>query len=674
MKTEKKIFPMRTTLLLLLMVLTSLSAWADDYLYLEIDPSDNTSATMKYGEDYYWNPYYDERADWWYNGPEWDGKGTIKTITVDGSCLNVNYSNLSALFYEFTGLETINNIGNLNTSNVQDMSRMFIGCTSLTTLDLNGWNTSHVTDMNDMFSGCSNLTTLNISGWDMSEVTNTISMFEGCSILASISFPESLTIISTGTFKNCTGLTSVTIPNSVTSIGSYAFDGCTNLTTVTLNSSPSIGTDAFPNGTTVTIASGLYLYNGTEVLSGDITDMNKLNGKTLRVAIPYIKNGQTAYCTNFTVLDNTMTTISAGWYVVNSDVTFSGNLSTNVSSWVDNTVNIILCDGATLTANNIEPQKNNDDLCIYGQSLGTGTANISGNIMGNHSVSIYGGTINVTGNIICPQGGIGIYGGTVTAGSFDAAETGAQITLGGATVKAGSYSAHNGVTILTGITYYDGTGASYTEGNLTSDQISDIAGKTLTPSNTFSVTANEDPAHAGEYWSTFYHPVAGYTVPSGTTAYIGTLNGSTVTLTEVTGGFIPADNAVILKGASASFNLTRAATGDAFDFTGNDLKGGSTVAAGKVPYTLAAKNGTVGFYKFTGAALNPNKAHLEIDPNSSAPGYFGFDEGTTGITNTDFTDSTDKVGAWYTLDGRKLQGMPTQKGLYIVNGKKIVIK
>ena len=173
-------------------------------------------------------------------------------------------------------------------------------------------------------------------------------------------------------------------------------------------------------------------------------------------------------------LDNTMTTLAGGWYVVNSDVEFSGNLSTNASG----KVHIILCDGATLTANNIG-FVNSNRLYIYGQSQGTGTANISGNIMGNYSVSIYGGTINVTGNIICPQGSIGIYGGTVTAGSLVALNTGSQIGLGGATVKANSYSAHDGVTILTGITYYDGTGASYTAGNLDAGQISAIEGKTL---------------------------------------------------------------------------------------------------------------------------------------------------------------------------------------------------
>jgi hypothetical protein len=30
--------------------------------------------------------------------------------------------------------------------------------------------------------------------------------------------------------------------------------------------------------------------------------------------------------------------------------------------------------------------------------------------------------------------------------------------------------------------------------------------------------------------------------------------------------------------------------------------------------------------------------------------------------------------AWYSLDGRKLSGKPAQKGVYINNGKKIVMK
>ena len=34
----------------------------------------------------------------------------------------------------------------------------------------------------------------------------------------------------------------------------------------------------------------------------------------------------------------------------------------------------------------------------------------------------------------------------------------------------------------------------------------------------------------------------------------------------------------------------------------------------------------------------------------------------------------DAIGTWYTLDGRKLSGRPTQRGMYIHNGKTVVVK
>ena len=223
----------------------------------------------------------------------------------------------------------------------------------------------------------------------------------------------------------------------------------------------------------------------------------------------------------------------------------------------------------------------------------------------------------------------------------------------------------------------DGT-TTYSSGTLTDGQKIAIAEKVLT-APTYGVTANRATTQDTEYWSTFYHPVASYQVGTDEKAYIGTVNGSSVTLTEVEGGFIPAGNAVILKGTSASFDLSRADTGDAFDFTTNELKGGSTVADGKVVYTLAARNGVVGFYKFAGASLNPNKAHLEITPPpaQSAPAFFGFGgsgENTTAINEHESHKSHEFSGDYYTLDGRKLQGKPTQKGIYVRNGRKIIIK
>ncbi len=50
------------------------------------------------------------------------------------------------------------------------------------------------------------------------------------------------------------------------------------------------------------------------------------------------------------------------------------------------------------------------------------------------------------------------------------------------------------------------------------------------------------------------------------------------------------------------------------------------------------------------------------------------DDETTGITSTNYTNSTNSCDAWYSIDGRRLTGKPTQKGVYINNGKQIVIK
>jgi len=49
-----------------------------------------------------------------------------------------------------------------------------------------------------------------------------------------------------------------------------------------------------------------------------------------------------------------------------------------------------------------------------------------------------------------------------------------------------------------------------------------------------------------------------------------------------------------------------------------------------------------------------------------------YDEGTP--TKVGHTEITDKADAWYTIDGVKLDGKPTKKGLYIKNGKKVAVK
>ena len=92
-------------------------------------------------------------------------------------------------------------------------------------------------------------------------------------------------------------------------------------------------------------------------------------------------------------------------------------------------------------------------------------------------------------------------------------------------------------------------------------------------------------------------------------------------------------------------------------------------------FVLAKKDGVVGFYKVAQqGTLAPNKAYLQIPTasltsTSGANGITFVEDGTTAIQSVT-TATTDD--AWYTLQGVRV-AQPT-RGLYIHNGKKVVVK
>jgi hypothetical protein len=94
-------------------------------------------------------------------------------------------------------------------------------------------------------------------------------------------------------------------------------------------------------------------------------------------------------------------------------------------------------------------------------------------------------------------------------------------------------------------------------------------------------------------------------------------------------------------------------------------------------YILAKKNGNVGFYPLSGkGTLKPYSAYLQlhIDPIKSRGLVLNFEEeGTpTGVGHTEITESTEMADAIYDLQGRRIE--KPKKGLYIVNGRKVMIK
>lgn len=159
----------------------------------------------------------------------------------------------------------------------------------------------------------------------------------------------------------------------------------------------------------------------------------------------------------------------------------------------------------------------------------------------------------------------------------------------------------------------------------------------------------------------------------GQDAYTVTVSGDKAQLTSVKGKKIPANTGIILTGSgNVTIPLTTETTDDV---SGNQLlvSDGTKTGDGSSIYVLANGTNGVGFYKLeSGDAIAAGKAYLQVTP-PSASSFFDIDDGTTGITMVQgegfMVNGSD---IYYDLQGRRV-AKPT-KGLYIVNGKKVIIK
>ena len=141
---------------------------------------------------------------------------------------------------KYTGNITIPSSFTYNTVNYNVTSigyRAFDGCSGLTSVTI----PNSVTSIGDCaFLYCSSLTSVTI-GNSVTSIGDYA--FEGCSGLTSVTIPNCVTIIGYRAFKDCTSLESVTIGNSVKSINYDAFMNCSGLTSVTLNSKVFVSKD-----------------------------------------------------------------------------------------------------------------------------------------------------------------------------------------------------------------------------------------------------------------------------------------------------------------------------------------------------------------------------------------------------------------------------------------------
>lgn len=183
-------------------------------------------------------------------------------------------------------------------------------------------------------------------------------------------------------------------------------------------------------------------------------------------------------------------------------------------------------------------------------------------------------------------------------------------------------------------------------------------------------------------YATLYYENVNLVVPEGLVAYAAVV-GDKVDLQQfaAAGDVIPAGTPVVLGGEAGDyeFGITEE-TGIApatNDLIGSE-EGGKDEEAGYKYYVLNRKNGVAGFYFQKGSAgayadVKPHQAYLKVDASLAKAGGYGFDDVATGIDSIDagmLTDN-DKV---YTLSGVRVNANRVAKGVYIVNGQKVVIK
>jgi|GEM_PF-6299345 len=362
-------------------------------------------------------------------------------------------------------------------------------------------------------------------------------------------------------------------------------------------------------------------------------------------------------CTNFTVIESHEGDVTLGdeninekWYAVCGSVTINGVLTIK-----DKNIHLILCDGASFTVNGSGSYGiyATGNLSIYGQSQDTGTLTVNVANASGKALYVNYGNLVVNGGVVSAHGGeYGIYikdgNLTVNGGSINCSDN-KGLYVNGDALMGSPLLAHH-------MPQYDIKGLLSVK--LTMNSIGIM---------TYSGVNSLD-----------------FTNVSGLSAYVALSdadgNGN-ITLTRT---YKPAGlTGMVLCGEPSTSYIVPTVKDEApEDYQNNNLLR-HVIEATEIDktdgiftnYILAKKNGNVGFYPLSGkGTLKPYSAYLQLKKAPSSRGLvLNFEEeGTpTGVGHTEITESTEMADAIYDLQGRRIE--KPKKGLYIVNGKKVLV-
>ena len=594
--------------------------------------------------------------------------GTVnipESVTYNGSIYSVTSIESSA-FQGCSSLTSVE-IGNSVTS---IGSYAFHECFGLTSVEI----PNSVTSIGDYaFSDCSGLTSVVIPN---SVTSIGDHAFYYCDGLTSAESPNSVTSIKEATFCNCSSLTSVQIPNSVTSIGDYAFYYCSGLTSVEIgNSVTSIGSSAFSwcsSLNSVEIPNSV-----TSIGSSAFWDCSSLTSMQIPNSVTSIGSGAFCGCSGLTSVEIPNSVISIG------PSAFSG------TAWYNN---------------------QSDGVIYVGQVLyeykGKGT------MPSNTSIIVKDGTVSISPSAFSGCSGltsVEIPNSVTSIGDY-AFEycrglTSVVIPNSVTSIGDGAFQYCSGLTSVTSsipanklfpidsYTFYD------VSTNLCTLYVPKGAKKTYARMEGWNLFDNIVEIHPGYEltitdagYSTLYLDFTAE-IPEGVEVYTAKeVDGVWLQMEQVE-EVLPANTGVLVKAPAGTYKFAYSNT-TAPSIENNLFKGSGidiyiNVPSSSSAFVLSKVDGEVGMYlaKLTDGSFlnNANEAYLLIDNNKLGLSDDELDTSVDGaqlslrfnfggVTDIDEVN-TEAYNApvIYDMYGRKVQQI-MRPGLYIINGKKVMMK
>ena len=531
--------------------------------------------------------------------------------------------------------------------------------------------------------------------------------FMNCENMATVSIPSTLTSIGTGAFVECKSLTSnITIPDGVRVINNSTFNGCAKLTTVVLPSGlTTIGASAFAgceilnsigvaNSTTNEMPTSLTAI-GTSAFSG-----SGLPSITLNEGLKTIGGGafSNTYLTTINIpasVENIGEGVFTCFFLESISVADG-----NTHFTTDGNVALLTSDGTTL----LTYARANTETTSYAVPDGVTRIGADAFSESDHLTEV-----------ILPEGLV-----TIGNRAFSACDELIDIAIPASVESIGERCFElcdklatfrvfrgdaNGITAI-GKDAFD---LSSSEPAYDSRQIYVPLSALETyryaenwKEYTSWIVAGDETelfsSTATNAWMTWCSDKA-YGKPVGCKAYtVSAVSGGEVTLTPVAGLLLPAYTPLLIKRDDTSAPLTAicgvAVTEPASGYnatTGLVTKtetGFSMLGAAKDDPVSGSITAGYSYALFDGEFLKIDDSTLDIpahrciltlpEPLSASRLHININGEATSLSEAKEDSSLftlhSSLSGWYTLDGRKLDKQPTKKGLYIHNGRKVVIK